>query len=199
MSVLSSVSHASDASTFSIGALVAIGAAAVAILGAVVAVVRYWLAHRSIRLDVSIRMDGYAVFLAVTNRRQAAQFLGEIAGARGFEDQPAWPWPLDWRHSTSPSQLIPKRGTALLHVVVVQWTGIAQGDARADFFTVGLANPTGVLTRTFPAPSAEQPFEFDIQLSAQGHGGALPYTVALSLDSAKQPQAQLLPAQGASS
>ena len=147
--------------------------------GTVVAVVRWWLAHRPIRVDMTVKVDGMTVLFAVTNQRQTAEFEGRVTDGRGMNEQVVWPWRLGWLQSSSAVQRIDKSRSAVLRVAEVKWFMAARGNwSFADAISVQLADPSGKLIRTLGIPAGDAAFrsvwsgvELDVELSAVGHYG----------------------------
>jgi hypothetical protein len=130
------------------GVLYVLGAlGGVTILTAAVTAVRWWLAHRAVRVAAAVIVDGLVVYLAVTNQRQEAEFEGRITVARGGEGAPpALPWSLKWRHSDVPAQLIAHHGTALLQVVEARFMTLAQSRVSVhEPMTLRMVDPSGAV------------------------------------------------------
>jgi hypothetical protein len=148
----------------------------------VVAIVRWVLAHRPIRVEVTAKLDGQTVLFAVTNCRKTAEFEGRVTKARGLSEEFEWPWMLGWRQSSAVTQRIDKTRSALLEVAEAKWLLAARGHwSFAEPMSVQLSDPAGKLVRTISIPPGDDAFhmswsgiELDIELSAVGHYGRRP-------------------------
>jgi hypothetical protein len=171
----------------------------------VVAVVRWVLAHRPIRVEVTAKLDGQTVLFAVTNCRKTAEFEGRVTEARGVAEQFAWPWTLGWRQSDASIQRIDKRRSALLEVAEAKWLLMARGRwSFAEPMSVQLSDPLGKRIRTISIPPGDDAFhmswsgiELDVELSALGHYGRSPVvTVRIKFipdgSGGKQTEAQII-------
>jgi hypothetical protein len=150
------------------------GFSAIALL---VGAVRYWLAHRPIRVSVAVQLQGPVVFLAVTSNRGDAQFEGKVIDVRGAIEQVAWPWSLKWRHSILPAERITKNGMAALLRLAEAYAHYSDPSGVVAFeerFVVLLADPAGQSIRLHASDAEDPDIEVDVEIFSPDRRGRHP-------------------------